>query len=167
MNLIGPLRTVLDIFELNKSHDHRGQIVFPCRYHKYLEKRTQSASTNTRKSLTQFFQIYWKNYFYVNTRTPPAVTEKRPVISLVTWFGGSLSFQLRPLKSSLGKARKVAVTLRRKETSLSWISSQMIMMLCEFAWTFCLLVFSITGSTGTDLFLSVLLFLSFFLIDSL
>ena len=61
-NLIGPLRTVLDIFELNKSHDHRGQIVFPCRYHTYLEQRTQSASTNTRKR-TQFFQIYWKNYF--------------------------------------------------------------------------------------------------------
>ena len=111
-----------------------------------------------------------KELFYVNTRTPPAVSEvseKRPVISLVTWFGGSLSFQLRPLKSSLGKVRKVAVTVRRKETSLSWIFSQMIMMLCEFAWTFCLLVFSITGSTGRDLFLSVLLFLSIFLIDSL
>ena len=56
-NLIGYLRTVSDIIlKLNKSRDHRGQIVFPCRYHTYLEKRTQSPGTNTRKR-TQFFQI--------------------------------------------------------------------------------------------------------------
>ena len=54
-NLIGYLRTVSDIFKLNKSRDHSGQIVFPCRYHTYLEKRTQSPGTNTRKR-TQFLK---------------------------------------------------------------------------------------------------------------
>ena len=43
----------------------------------------------------------------------------------------------------------------------------MMMLVCEFGWIICLLVFSISRSTGKGLLLSVLLFLSIFLIDSI
>ena len=132
--------------------------VFPCRYYTYLEQRTQSPSTKTStknrvlSNLTEriFFLRQYQNSTYDNRET--AFHFLIPVIC------GSFSFQLRPLKSSLGRARKFSVPVRRKETLFSWIFAQTIMMLCEFAWTFCLLVFSMSGSTGKGLFLSVLLF---------
>ena len=126
----------------------------------YLEQRMQSPCTKTCKKKSFSFKFNRKNFFMLILEGHLRSLRNSLSFPNSRHLGEVSVSRLRPLKRSLGTAlaRKFAVPVRWKETLFCWIFAQTIMMLCEFAWTFCLFAFSISGSTGRHLFLSVFLF---------